>query len=82
MWLQGAGPELWPVSVSLAPSRAYTGHPTSRQEGSVVRRAAMLRAPSSATGTQQTLFSALAEAQCPWVSSAVSSGCRCVSCGC
>lgn len=75
MWLQGAGPVLWSVSMSLAPSRAFAGHPPSRQETSVVRRAAVLRAPASATGTQQTLFSVLAEARCPWVSSAVSCGC-------
>ena len=35
--------------------------------GSVVRRAAVLGAPSSATGTQRTLLSVLAEARGPWV---------------
>ena len=40
----------------------------------MVRRAAVLGAPSSATGTQRTLLSVLAEARGPWVSSAVSAG--------
>lgn len=49
--------------------------------GSVVRRAAVLGAPSSAAGTQQTLLSVLAEARGPWVSSAVSAGVSPVAAG-
>ena len=75
MWLQGAGPVLWSMSMSLAPSQAFAGHPPSHQEASVVRRAAVPRAPASTVGTQQMLFLVLAEARCPWISSAVSCGC-------
>ena len=58
MWLQGAGPVLWSVSMSLAPSRAFAGHPPSHQEASVVRRAAVLRAPASAGHTADAVLGA------------------------